>query len=78
MCFISATELKRNLSYYLKLSETEDIHITKNKRVIAVISNPKASAMDRLIALRGIMKNSDDGKPYDEIIGEEIVKKCGY
>ena len=26
MCFVTATELKKNLSYYLKLSESEDVH----------------------------------------------------
>ena len=78
MCYITATELKNNLSYYLKLSETEDVHVTKNKRVIAVISNPKAIAIQNFISLRGCLKPYDDGKPYKEIIGEEIAKKCGY
>lgn len=78
MCFVTSTELKKNLSYYLKLAETEEVHVTKNKKVIAIISNPKSSAMDRLLSLRGILKPYDDGKPYDEIIGEEIMNKCGF
>lgn len=78
MCFVTSTELKKNLSYYLKLAETEEVHVTKNKKVVAIICNPKSSAMDRLLSLRGILKPYDDGKPYDEIIGEEIMEKCGF
>ena len=78
MCFVTATELKKNLSYYLSLAQTEEVHITKNKKVIAVLSNPKLSGIERLLALKGCLKDIDDGRPYDEMIGEEIMKKCGY
>ena len=78
MCFVTATELKRNLSYYLKLSETEDVHITKNEKTIAILSNPQVVTTARFLELEGSLKGFDDNRPYKEIIGEEIAKKCGY
>ena len=35
MCYVTATELKKNLSYYLERSMTEDVYVTKNKKIIA-------------------------------------------
>ena len=37
---ITATELKMNLGKYLSLSETEDIYITRNGKVVAKLTNP--------------------------------------
>ena len=78
MCFVTATELKNNLSYYLKLSETENVHVTKNKKVIAIISNPKTAAIQNFISMRGCLKQQDNGESYKDMIGEEIMKKCGF
>ena len=39
---ITATELKTNLGKYLQLAESEDILITKNGKVVAMLSNPNA------------------------------------
>ena len=75
MCFVSSTELKKNLSYYLKKSEQEDIYVTKNKKVIAVISNPGKSSFDIFMSLQGFLKEFDDGRDYKDIIGEEIIKR---
>ena len=38
---ITATELKKNLGKYLELVSNEDICITKNGKVIAVLSMPE-------------------------------------
>ncbi len=37
---ITATDLKENLSKYLTLSVTEDVYITKNGRVLTMLTNP--------------------------------------
>ncbi len=50
---VTATELKSNFGYYLKLVEKEDIFITKNGKTVAKMSNPRTSAVDRL---SGILK----------------------
>lgn len=51
MCYVTATELKNNLSYYLEKSMTEDVFITKNKKIISVLSNPQIKALYELKAL---------------------------
>ncbi len=43
---ITATELKMNLGKYLSLSETEDIYITRNGKVVAKLTNPFQDRVD--------------------------------
>lgn len=45
MCYVTATELKNNLSHYLKLSKREDVFITKNNKIISVLVNPQLKAL---------------------------------
>lgn len=45
MCYVTATELKNNLSHYLKLSKKEDVFITKNNKIISVLVNPQLKAL---------------------------------
>lgn len=78
MCYVTSTELKKNLSLYLKKAELEDVYVTKNKKVIAVISNPNQKAIDRFLKLEGCLKPYDDGAKYEDMIGEEIMKRCGF
>lgn len=52
---ISATELKLNLEKYLTLSETEDVFITKNGKVVAKITNPNADRVEMAKSLFGII-----------------------
>lgn len=78
MCYVNITKLRDNLKHYIDLSIKEDIYITCNDKVVAVLSNPSDRAFAKFMSLEGCMKDYDDGKEYDDIIGEEIVKKCGY
>lgn len=52
---ITATELKQNLGKYLLLSETEDIYITKNGKVVAKLTNPNQDRVDMAKSLFGII-----------------------
>ena len=52
---ISATELKKNLGKYLALSSTEDIYITRNGKVVAMLSNPFQDRVDMAKSLFGIL-----------------------
>ncbi|MBQ6094063.1 MAG: type II toxin-antitoxin system prevent-host-death family antitoxin [Lachnospiraceae bacterium] len=52
---ITATELKNNLSKYLLLSNTEDVYITKNGKVIAKLSNPYQDRINIVDSLMGII-----------------------
>jgi prevent-host-death family protein len=72
---IPATELKQNLSKYLKLAAKEPVFITKNGRVIAVLSVP-STLETRLAAIKatyGMLA----GSPYmsAEEIEEARLKK---
>ena len=78
MCYVSTTELRNNISHYLELSKSEDIYVTKNNEVIAVISNPKDKAYATFLSHYGCMANIDSGEEYKDMVGEEIMKKCGF
>ncbi len=52
---ITATELKSNLGKYLLLSETEDIYITKNGKVISKLTNPNQDKVENMKSLFGIL-----------------------
>ena len=55
---ITATELKTNLSKYLLLSETEDIFISKNGKIIAKLTNPFQDRMKLVDSLVGIIPDT--------------------
>lgn len=52
---ITATEFKMNLGKYLLLSQTEDIYITKNGKVVAKLTNPNQDRVDIAKSLFGIL-----------------------
>lgn len=78
MCYVNVTNFRNNISHYIELSSVEDVCITKNGEIVAVLSTPNNKYFQTLIKLCGCLKESDDGKEYDDIIGEEIMKRCGY
>lgn len=64
MTQITATELKNNLGRYLDLAKKEEILITKNSAVVAILTSPKhgASLVDELT---GVIPN--DGASQTQI-----------
>ena len=52
---ITATELKMNIGKYLSLSETEDIYITRNGKVVAKLTNPFQDRVDAAKSLFGVL-----------------------
>lgn len=78
MCRVTSTELKNNLSYYLELSNKEDVCVTKNGKVISIITNPRDKNYLEFKKLKGCFSDYYDGTDYKDAIGEEIAKKCGY
>lgn len=78
MCRVNVTDFRNNISHYIELSLLEDIHITKNGEVVAILTNPKDKYYEALVNLCGSLQEHDDGRDYDEIIGEEILRRCGY
>lgn len=67
---ITATELKNNLGKYLLLSETEDIHITKNGKVVAKLTNPHQDRVEIAKSLFGIL-------PQDTSLEEAKEERLG-
>ena len=54
---VSATELRNDLSKYLRISEKEDVYITRNGRTIAVVSSPNKQKKAKLQQLKGCLKD---------------------
>lgn len=50
---ITATELKNNLSKYLRLASKEDVYITQYGKVIAKLTNPFQERLDIAESLFG-------------------------
>lgn len=78
MCKVTSTELKNNLSYYIELSNKEDVYITKNNKVVSILTSPRDKSFNDFLKLEGCLKKYDNGKDYNDIIGEEILSKCGF
>ncbi len=76
MCYVTATELKQNLSHYLELATKEDVYVTKNKKILVVISPAEKKAFEEFFELEGCLSNYDTGENYDDMIAEEVMKKC--
>lgn len=73
MLQITVTELRKKLSYYLKISQTEDILVTKNNKAISVIFSPRKGSFDRFIHFGDdLPKKSPNDKSYKELIGDAI------
>lgn len=77
MLKISISEFRKKLSYYLKLSSKETINITKNGIVIATLCGADNDYYHNVIELFGCLDAEDSERNYDDLIGEEIIKKCG-
>ena len=56
--FISFTEFQNNLEYYLLLSATEDVFITKDDIVVAKLANPNQDRMNTAKSLLVILPTS--------------------
>lgn len=69
---ITATELKNNLGKYLLLSETEDIFITKNGKVVAKLTNPHQHRVEAAKSLFGILPaDADEEETRAERLGRK-------
>lgn len=64
----TATEVKQNFGNYLISSNTEDVFITKNGKVIAVLTSPEKAKFDAIASLRGIL-------PSNMEINEKKIKE---
>ena len=75
---VNITKFRKNLSYYLNVCLTEDVVITKNGKTVAVLSSHDNKYYQTLNKLYGCLKDSDTKENYHDMIGEEIMRRCGY
>ena len=68
MRIITATEFRKNLSKYLKLSLSEDILVTRNGKILTMLTNPnkREDSFDRFLSLRGCLPPVDYEKALHE------------
>ncbi len=78
MLKIDVNELKENISKYIDSCASQDIEITVDDKVVAVLSSPDASYYQSLFNLCGSLENGDTNEDYKDMIGEEILKKYGF
>ena len=75
MCYVTITELRNNLSYYLTKATEEDVFVTKNGEVIVCLTNPKLKS---LMELDGVLSSIDfqtSEVKDDEALFNELNKK---
>ena len=75
---ITATEFKNNLGHYLELSKSEDIYITKNNKVISVLTNPNNKSLVDIDSLLGKYNPNNEEIDYDAILKKAVLEKCGF
>lgn len=68
---ITATELKTNLHKYLILSQSEDVYVTTNGRIVTKLSNPFNDKAESVKKVFGIL-SSDISLEEDE---KDMFKK---
>lgn len=56
----TATEVKQNFGNYLLTAGSEDVFITKNGKVIAVLTSPDKAKVEAISSLRGILPSDVD------------------
>ena len=78
MCYVTATELKKNLSYYLELAKSENVVVTRNNKSLVTIVNTQDIALANFLQMRHELPKFSEDTDYDKEVGEEILEKCGF
>ena len=81
MRYVCISEFRKHFTYYLNLSSKEDIYLTKRGKVVAVLTKPNEADVryyETLHHLEGILADYDTGEDYDTMIGNEIMRRCGF
>ena len=73
MCYITATELKKNLGHYLELSNQEDIFVTKNNKVITVLTSPRDKAFAAFLNMQGALGLCESDPSGTDELAEGII-----
>jgi len=76
MCQVNVTEFRNNIFHYIELCAKEEVRVTRNGEVVAVLCGPDIKYYETLGRLYGCLKDGDTGEDGEDIIGEEIMKRC--
>lgn len=71
-------EFRKHMSHYFDMCATEDVHLTRNGEIVAILLGPDAAYYQNLNSLLGCLQEGDAGESYDKMIGDEILRRCGY
>ena len=74
MRIVSVTELRKHLSYYIDLSDKEEILITRYNKIISCLVGPTIKAINYIESL-DIPNNI---KTNEKLLEEEILSKYNY
>ncbi len=74
MRYITVTELRRKLGYYMSMSQFEDICVTKNGKVVTMLTSPRGKSKRDIRSLKGFITLENPNIDYDEILGEAIME----
>ena len=75
MCYVSSTELKKNLSHYMSLCQKENVYVTKSGKIIGVIVNPKDQAYRDLFAFADSVVDKEPDLSYEDCLYQELLKR---
>ena len=69
---ISATELKMNLGHFLEMSGQEDIHITRNGKIVAKLVRDEPSVV---MQMSGFLAKKTGDAEYKKIKEDRLAEK---
>ena len=77
---VTATELKQNLSKYLKIAQSREVLITKNGRTVNKLANMQQERWERLMGLLSTVKGAEHvtDEELEEMRFEWLKEKYGY
>jgi len=74
---ITATEFKTNFGKYLDMIIEEDVLISKNGKVVAILSKPKDEKYASLMRLIDIV-HTEENISLDDIRRERLSRQCKF
>lgn len=58
--FVSVSDFRSNMLYYLELASKEDIMVTRHNKIVATVTNTEDSLKTAVDSLRGVFPASSD------------------
>ena len=75
MIYVTISEFKNNMDYYLELSKKVDVLLTENDEVVTVLMNPDKHQMLLINSLAGSLGKVDENIDYKQVLIEALEEK---